>query len=604
MSTETKHYLPTVDNLQAAFPADVDGQKVAQDWLDSFSKAVKANDVDGVLALFHPDAWWRDIFALTWDLRTFQGSQKIRKFLEDRLAGAKIQNIKLDNARVDHPFDDLTWIELQFNFQTDVVGGTGIARLVPTANGEFKAFLIWTNLESLKDHPEKTGPNRNFAPNHGKWLDQRKREQEFADGDPDVLIVGGGQSGLDLAARLKLLGVSNLIIEKQDRIGDQWRNRYSALCLHDPVWFDHMPYIPFPESWPVYTPAQKLANWLEFFAEALELDIWTSSVVTKAEREEASGKWLVTVQKGDGSERIFRVNHLVFALGLGGGNPNLPNIPGREEFQGETLHSTLHHAAKDHVGKKVVIIGACTSAHDIAADYAEHGVDVTIYQRSSTYVMTTKEGMPRLMQPLYWEGGPPTEQADRLSNSVPIYFSKLIAQRKCAHIHEADKELLDGLHKVGYRTNFGEDGSGFLFLSLKRVGGYYLDVGACQMIIDGKIKLKNDSELEGFTKTGLKFKDGSTLDADVVLYATGFGDFRDPIRKLVPGDVGRKLPVIWGLNDEGEIRATWRELGTPGLWYMMGNLAWSRFFSKHVALQIKAQQEGIFGERYSAPPVY
>lgn len=200
---------------------------------------------------------------------------------------------------------------------------------------------------------------------------------------------------------------------------------------------------------------------------------------------------------------------------------------------------------------------------------------------------------------------------------------------------------MEGLHKVGYKTNYGEDGSGFLFLALKRAGGYYLgmnlystsplftffnpfssiDVGACQKIIDGKIKIKNGTQISGFTKTGLAFEDGSTVDADVVLYATGFSDARDPIRKIVSQEVGAQLPPIWGLDAEGELRGTWRELGTPGLWYMMGNLAWCRFFSKHVALrecgslihhlshvsyfpftEIKAKQEGVFGTRYSAPP--
>lgn len=112
-----------------------------------------------------------------------------------------------------------------------------------------------------------------------------------------------------------------------------------------------------------------------------------------------------------------------------------------------------------------------------------------------------------------------------------------------------------------------------------------IDVGACQKIIDGKIKIKNGTQISKFTKTGLAFEDGSTVDADVILYATGFSDARDIIRQIVPEDIAAKLTPIWGLNSEGELRGAWRELGTPGLWYMMGNLAWSRFFSKHVALR-------------------
>lgn len=180
-------------------------------------------------------------------------------------------------------------------------------------------------------------------------------------------------------------------------------------------------------------------------------------------------------------------------------------------------------------------------AHDICADYADHGVDVTLFQRSSTCIMSAENGAPVLMKPHYWEGGPPIEEADLLANSIPILFSKLLAQRATALIKEKDKPMLDGLVQKGYKLNFGEDDSGLVFLALKRGGGYYIgksnvsrvvyavwlitlrsDVGACQMIIDGSIKLKSGTHIERFTEKGLKFEDGSELEADVVLFATGY----------------------------------------------------------------------------------
>lgn len=116
----------------------------------------------------------------------------------------------------------------------------------------------------------------------------------------------------------------------------------------------------FPPSWPVYTPAHKLAGWLEYYAEAMELNVWTSTTVTKAEQD-ANDEWNVTVEKKDGSTRVFHVKHLVFSIGLGGNNPNFPKFPGQDEYQGEILHSINHNSAKDHIGKKVLIVGACTS---------------------------------------------------------------------------------------------------------------------------------------------------------------------------------------------------------------------------------------------------
>jgi len=263
------------------------------------------------------------------------------------------------------------------------------------------------------------------------------------------------------------------------------------------------------------------------------------------------------------------------------------------------LHSSQHGKATDHTGKKVVVIGACTSGHDICADYYEHGIDVTMFQRSPTYIMTVKEGMPRLLVSVYSENGPPIDIADKITASFPHKLVKLMHQRLVQDIAAADKETLDGLRKRGFKLGWGEDNSGFVLLAWSKGGGYYLDVGASQLIIDGKIKLKNDSPIERFTHNGLKFENGSELLADVVVFATGYGDARDPIRKICGDDIGDKCKRIWGLNDEKEINGVWRDLGIPNLWSMMGNLALCRFHSKHVALQIKAIEEKKFGTRYA-----
>ncbi|KAI0638753.1 FAD/NAD-P-binding domain-containing protein [Trametes polyzona] len=584
--------LPTLDRLGVkAVPTDVDAEKVAGLWLDSLAQHVENNNIDGVLSLFSPDAWWRDMLALTWEFRTFHGEAKIRKLLQDRLSAMKLSGFKLVSAKLESPYPDLAWILGQFTFESEVGKCSGIFRLVPTADGRWLGFTFYTNLEDLKGFEEKVGPRRNFLPNHGKWLDERKREREFEDSDPTVLIVGGGQSGLDVAVRMKLMGIPALVIEKNARIGDQWRYRYQALCLHDPVWYDHMPYMPFPPSWPVYTPAHKLAGWLEYYAEAMELNVWTSSTVTKADQD-ANGEWNVTVEKPDGSTRVFHVKHLVFAIGLGGNNPNFPTFPGREEYQGEVLHSIYHNSAKDHIGKKVLIVGACTSAHDIAADYVAHGVDVTMYQRDSTYIMTTKEGMPRVLKT--WWGGNDPDLSDRIDASMPIYINEEISKRTTQEIAEADKELLEGLKKAGFRLNFGHEGAGFLSHTRRRGGGYYLDVGASQLVIDGKIKLKNDSKIKRYTRTGFEFEDGSKVDADVIVFATGFEGPVPIISRICGQEIAKRVKPIWGLTPEGEFQTVWRETGVPNFWIMMGNLAWCRFHSKHLALQIKGLEEGLF----------
>ncbi|KAF7378296.1 Flavin-containing monooxygenase [Mycena sanguinolenta] len=592
--------LPTLDRLNAAVAPDLDVAKVAAAWMGSFASLVEAGDVDGIAGLFIEESHWRDMLALTWDFRTFHGVSDIQRFLSDRLAVSKLANLRIKEGSPIflRPYPDLAWINIMFDFETHVGLASGVVRLVPMSNGDWKAHCMYTNLEDLKGFPEQIGSLRNHAPNHGKWEQERQQTMSFRGEDPVVIIIGGGHSGLDLAARLKCLGVRALVIEKNPRIGDNWRNRYEALCLHDPVWCHHLPYLPFPPTWPVYTPALKLGNWLEHYAEAMELNVWTSSTM-KSARPNAAGTWDVVIA-ASGAERRFTVKHVVFATGFGGGEGKLPSYPGMETFKGQILHSTEHKRAIDHAGKKVVIVGACTSAHDIAVDYYEHGVDVTMYQRSSTYVLTTKNGWARIMKPIYWEGGPPTEVADRLNASFPHLMSIPLNQRQARVIAEDDKDLLDGLRKCGFKLNMGTMDTGVAILAWNRGGGYYIDVGASQMIIDGKIKLKNDSQIAAFTESGLKFEDGSELAADVVVFATGLGDARNGVRKVCGDAVGDKCKPIWGLNDEGEINGAWRDLGVPGLWYMTGSLALSRFHSKHVALQIKAMEEGVFGNRYEA----
>ncbi|KAA1476299.1 FAD/NAD-P-binding domain-containing protein [Dentipellis sp. KUC8613] len=569
--------LPTLDSLHASVPDDLDALAVARAWFDAFKGALEAHDAQRVAALLAPNALWRDILALTWDFRTFHGVPDIARFLRDRLALSAPTELVLDEQWValERPYPDLAWVQGIFRFAATAGPVSGVFRLIPGADGVWRAHTVFTNLDGLAGFPELIGPYRDPLPNHGHWYEKRARELACEDEPPRVIIIGGGQSGLEVAARLKYLGVKALVLERQNRVGDQWRKRYEALCLHDSVWYDHMPYLPFPSTWPVFTPAPKLADWLESYAHSLELNVWTNATVTKAVQDQGSKLWTVTCKRGDGSERTFTVPHLIFAVGWGGGTPQRPHYPGEDTFAGQILHSSEHKSARDHIGKKVVVVGACTSGHDICADYYNHGVD------------------------FYREGGPPTEIGDLLNASYPNHLMHLVHQRKTREIAEADKETLDGLRKVGFKLGWGHDGSGFLMLAWTRSGGYYLDVGTSKLIADGKIKLKNDAEIEGFTRGGLRFKDGSELSADVVIFATGYANVREPIQKICGDAVVKALKPVWSLDAEGELNSAWRDTGVPGLYVMMGNLALCRFHSKHLALQIKAMEEGVFGARYS-----
>ena len=230
--------LPTLASLNATVPDDLDAPKIASEWFDRFSDALQSmNDAEKAVSLFVEDSWWRDTLAFTWDFRTFRGTLAIRTFLQDRIKCIHPRAFKLrqDLLGLQRPYEDLAWINALFDFETDMGIGFGIFRLVPTTNGEWKAHVVYTNLEGLKGSPEKIGALCNSELNHSYQEEDRNREGEFEDSDPIVLVIGAGQSGLAVAARLKAYDISTLVVERNERIGDNWRNRYDALSLHTPV---------------------------------------------------------------------------------------------------------------------------------------------------------------------------------------------------------------------------------------------------------------------------------------------------------------------------------------------------------------------------------
>ncbi|TFK48085.1 FAD/NAD(P)-binding domain-containing protein [Heliocybe sulcata] len=600
--------LPTLTRLGVdELPNNLDALHIARVWMQSFERYVSSCEVEGILSLMVEDSFWRDVLAMTWDFRVFQDKPHIRRFLLDRLSASNLTSLKLDESvvQLQQPYPDLAWVQALFNFETDNGTGSGVFRLIPlrSSNGalEWKAHVILTNLDDLKGFPEKIGSLREQLPNHGKWLEQRRRELEFKDADPKVLVVGAGHAGLQIAARLKYLDVPTLVVERHPRVGDNWRTRYESLNLHTPAEMDHMAYLPFPSTWPRYPAGRKLADWLESYAQSLELDVWTSAEVTEANQDETSKKWTVTVKRLEtGQERKFTVDHLICALGWTGGLPKVPVYPAMEAFKGQIIHSSQYNAARDYLGKRVAVIGACTSAHDICADLAEHGVDATMVQRSGTCIVSVKEGNSRAFT-VYTQGGLPIEKADLMFGSFPGALLKLMQKRLAKVIAEADAELLDGLRRRGFKLSMGDDGAGYYGLVRSRGGGYYLEMGASQMIVDGKIKLKSDSLIDRFTETGLMFQDGTELSCDLVIFATGYQRPRDGMLKLLGDQFGGKLKPIWDLDAEGEHSGAWRDVGVPNLWYMMGGLGQCRTHSKHLALQIKALEEGLWdGNRYSA----
>jgi len=363
--------------------------------------------------------------------------------------------------------------------------------------------------------------------------------------------------------------------------------------LHDGIFYNETPYLNFPSTWPFYSPARKLADWLEGYAKFLELNVWSATMIKKASWDDTTKAWTVEVIR-DGKVRILTVKHLVFATGLDA-RPKVPDVPGKATFKGTVMHSLEFTSAAEYIGKKALLIGACNSAHDIAQDFFDHGIDVTMYQRSSTFVVTAQSLVAMLSA--YYREGFPTELADIYNTSLPDAALRRVYQRVVPAIAEtADKDILDGLAKVGFKTNHGLHGAGILPLFFERGGGYYIDTGTSQHIVNGDIKIKNGSAIKSFTENGISFADGTELQADIIIFATGSRGHLDAMREICGDEVASKVGPVWGTDEEGQLRGVFRHSGHDGLWFGMGNLAISRFHSIHLAMQIKAIEEGILNK--------
>ena len=575
-------------------------------WLEKFAAALARSDIDAASKLFEPGGYWRDLAAFTWTIKTFEGRAEIKAMLAATLASARPSNFILRN-------ENDGW----FTFETAVGRGIGHLRL-----RKGRAWTLLTTLQELKGHEEKAGRTREWGVEHGvlvgrkSWLEKRQEsEKQLLSGErqPYVLIVGGGQGGMALGARLKRLGVPALVVEKNERAGDSWRKRYKSLCLHDPVWYDHMPYLPFPEHWPVFTPKDRMGDWLEMYAKVMELDYWSSTECTAARYE--NEEWAVSVVR-NGEPLTLRARHLVLATGMSG-VPSMPEIPGAASFKGTLVHSSAHAGGEGWQGRRCVVLGSNNSAHDIAADLWEHGAEeVTMIQRSPTVVVRSELLMElawgRLYSQAALEAGISTELADLTLASTPFRLLPAIQRPVFEEIRKRDAELYAGLERAGFSFHFGEDGSGLHSTYLRRGAGYYIDVGASQMVIDGRIKLKQGT-IQRLSQNSVLLSDETELPADLVVCATGYGSMNGWAAKLISQEVADKVGKCWGLGSDtrydpgpwvGELRNMWKPTQQPGLWFHGGNLMQSRHYSLYLALQLKARMEGIPTPVYYIDPVH
>ncbi|PRY35734.1 NAD(P)/FAD-dependent oxidoreductase [Umezawaea tangerina] len=589
----------------------------ATTWLADFESALESADADAVARLFGEDCYWRDLVAFTWNIVTVEGRDGVRDLVAETARRVRAHDFRIADDLGGAAEGDGV-VESWIAFETSVGRCVGHLRLRGGV-----AWTLLTTMNELIGHEEPLAGRRPKGAEHGAnpdrktWLEQRREEAEQLGRttQPHTLVVGGGQGGIALGARLRQLGVPTIVVERSARAGDAWRNRYKSLCLHDPVWYDHLPYLDFPKNWPVFAPKDKIGDWLEMYARVMELNYWTSTEALSASYDAEAHEWTVVVRR-DGEEITLRPKELVLATGMSG-KANVPVFEGAAVFRGDQHHSSAHPGPDAYRGKRAVVIGSNNSAHDICAALWENDVDVTMVQRTSTHIVRSDSLMRIALGGLYSEeavaAGMTTQKADLTFASLPYRIMHEFQIPVYDEIRKVDAEFYARLERAGFLLDYGDDDSGLFMKYLRRGSGYYIDVGASDLVANGDIKLRSGVDVVRLTEDSVVLSTGEELPADLVVYATGYGSMNGWAADLISQEVADAVGKVWGLGSattkdpgpwEGEQRNMWKPTRQEALWFHGGNLHQSRHYSLYLALQLKARHEGIPTPVYGLPEVH
>ncbi|KAJ7067347.1 hypothetical protein C8F01DRAFT_1342249 [Mycena amicta] len=572
---------PPPDTLSAF--SDAEALDVAQAIAPKISAFLADPKGEAIDELFHPDAFWRDHVALSWSLRTFHPAPIISANIPALLHRAAIlpSSISLIADQV-HTIlfpNGVSVVRAPFTFTTSNPKAhcTAAFKLVRLNNGDVKVFTVTSALRELDAVPwRKFDAPLEVSPTLPTSL--------------EVLVVGGGHAGLSISAYLKALGINFAMVEKQPTIGDSWANRYDSTTLHTTRVFSGLPFLGFPPDYPQYVPAKLIAQYYADYARKLHLPVYAGRRCVSAIWDKARDAWRVTLEGVAGTE-IINVHTLVFALGIGGRYPVVPEIPGKDTFKGPILHSSTYISASNWANKRVAIIGASTTACDVAQDCVKAGVErVTLIQRGPTRIYPQEHITAALTH--FWNDEIPVEEGDVMATEDPVVLGASLSKLMLREMRDAhDPEYYAGLERAGFIAE--SDGSAHQQIYC-RGGAHYPDIGACDAISRGEIKVKSNATITSILPAAIAFSDGTRLDADVIVYCTGFEkDVRKAAEDIIGNDIASTLEPVWGLDAEGEVRGCWRPSGHDRIWFHGGELQTMRYYGQFLAMQIAAEIAGI-----------
>ncbi|KAJ7450861.1 FAD/NAD(P)-binding domain-containing protein [Mycena latifolia] len=562
---------------------------VATQWFASLNAA---KDADTFAGHFLPTGWLRDLLCFSWDFRTMAGRAKIVEFLshksaagESRFEHAGLHDFKIDASSPigppttftppGNPNEQGVSAVFAFSMSSPPAKGRGFFRIVPDSEGRWRAYTVLTDLQHLVGHEEPS--QRPLGYLDTPWEEVHAKKIAEIEDDPTVLIVGGAQTGLMCAARFGRMGIRALVVEKTARVGDVWRNR---------------------ETYPEFLPKEKIADFLEAYAVGQEIQIWLSSIILSTPTfDNSTGRWSVEIDRA-GKHVVLAPKHIVMATG--NGKEKIPKWPGMDSFIGPIYHSDNHKGAASFKGKKAIVVGGGNSAGDICKDFVLKGAaEVTMVQRGATCVISASTADAIFFRPTAHLSN--AEDGDFVTNSMPLgLVLKLAAGGGTQHFQNLDKKLHDGLTKTGFKLTWeltpGGEQVGFagFFYDKQVASGSMIDMGCGQLIIDGRITVKQGVDVERVEADGMVFKDGSKIPADVIVLATGNEPIIETAKSIFGEGITNKIgSKIWGLDEEGELILCYRPTGAPRLWFAPGAFQHSRFFSRHLAIQILAKELGL-----------
>lgn len=521
---------------------------------EAIASAALPSLLDLTSAALTENAIWRDHMALSGTFRTFHSRDLVAKTWRHLTGRAKIADLEVtpQTSTILRFGPKACWLQANFSFKTSSgacpARCSGSLGLVPHESS-WKIWLITTILEQPAGFPDvdelRPGPVQNNDL-----------------GRLDCVVVGAGVAGLGMAGRLKAMGLSYTIVDQHANVGDVWaKARYDSVKLHTSRDFNQMPGMPrtFGPEDPYYLDGQDIAAGFQKYVKTFGINVMTSTKVVSASFDTAAQIWTVLVQR-DGETLTLSARHLVLATGSMGNSPITPEYTDRHKFQGDTIHALRWKNATPWKGKKGIVIGSANTAHDIIADMVKANFEsVTLVQRSKTWVMPSST-FSTLVDPVF-NPQTPSAVSDRILMGYPVPVQRLIAMegiRACADT-EPNPAFFDKLEAQGFKTERYGDLWGTIY---DREGGHFFDVGSGQLIADGKVKVKSDALPVAYSETGLDFADGSKIDADVIVFATGYkSDLRDSAKRIVGEEVAENLEEFWQCDIEGEPRGAWRDTG-------------------------------------------